>query len=108
MAPRDCLSWRHPRSWLTDDGFSDPQRLVEFETSARPHAARQRDGRQEAAALGMSVGSEFRLAHGRQEVKPVPERRQFIARPRLGVVAVERGGECCDLLRQIAPYSNNS
>jgi hypothetical protein len=26
----------------------------------------------------------------------VPERRQFIARPRLRVIAVERGGECCD------------
>src|SRR5262249_9685596 len=60
---------------------------------AGPHGAREGEGRQEAAALGMSIGSEFRLAHGRQEVKPVPKWRQLVARPRLRVVAIERGGE---------------
>src|SRR6516225_10120134 len=78
---------------LADYGFADVQRAMEFEAGARPHAARQRDGRQQAAALGMSVGCEFRLAHGGQEVKPMPERRQFIAWPRLRIIAVERGGE---------------
>jgi hypothetical protein len=41
----------------------------------------------------MSVLCEFRLAHGGQEVKPVPKRRQFIAWPRLRIIAVERSGE---------------
>src|SRR5262249_57856323 len=78
---------------LASYGFPDVQRPMEFEPSARPHAARQRDARQEAAALGMSVGCEFRLAHGRQEVKPVPKWRQLVARPRLRIIAVER---CCE------------
>src|SRR5262249_57180921 len=78
---------------LASYGFPDVQRPMEFEPSARPHAARQRDARQEAAALGMSIGSELRLAHGRQEVKPVPKWRQLVARPRLRVIAIERGGE---------------
>src|SRR5215510_3227961 len=74
-------------------GFPDVHWPMEFEPRASPHAARQRDGRQEAAALGMSIECEFRLAHGRQEVKPVAKWRQLVAPPRLRVIAIKRGGE---------------
>src|SRR6516162_1773806 len=53
--------------------FTDVQRPMEFEPGAGPHTAWQRDGRQEAATLGVSVRCELRLAHGGQEVKPVPK-----------------------------------
>src|SRR5262249_62421682 len=78
---------------LADICSPDVQGAMESKPRARPHTARQRDGRQEAAALGMSIGSEFRLAHGRQEVKPVPKWRQLVAPPRLRVIAIKRGGE---------------
>ena len=41
---------------LADDSFTDVQRPMEFEPRAGPQTAWQRDGRQEAAALGVSVG----------------------------------------------------
>src|SRR5215831_13341987 len=108
--PGDLMPHQHEDQWpdttifrrdigdrgLADDSFADEQRPMEFEPRAGPHTAWQRDRRQEPAALWMPVGSDFRLAHGRQEVKPVPERRQFIARPRLRIIAVERGSERCD------------
>src|SRR5215472_9236032 len=86
--PSDLMPHQHEDQWadttifrgnigdrgLADYGFPDVQRPMDLEPRAGPHTAWQRDGRQEAAALGMSIGSEFRLAHGRQEVKKVPER----------------------------------
>src|SRR6476659_9504977 len=44
----------------------------------------------------MPVRFQFRLAGDRQEIKPVPERRQLIARPWFRIVAVERGGKPCN------------
>jgi hypothetical protein len=43
-----------------DDSFTDVQRPMEFEPRAGPHTAWQRDGRQEAAALGVSASSDVR------------------------------------------------
>src|SRR5262249_22542006 len=71
----DLMSQQHEDQWpgttifrgtigdrgLADDSFTDVQRPMEFEPRAGPHAAWQRDGRQEAAALGVSVGCELRL-----------------------------------------------
>src|SRR5262245_38246156 len=105
--PSDLMPHQHEDQWpdttifrgnigdrgLADNCFPDVQGPMEFKPRARPHTARQRDGRQEAAALGMSIGSEFRLAHGRQEVKPVPKWRRLVAPPRLRVIAIKRGGE---------------
>jgi hypothetical protein len=51
---------------------AEAQRRMKRELAARPHAARQGDGRQEAAALGVAVGTESGLAVQRQEVQPVP------------------------------------
>src|SRR6516162_8514166 len=53
---------------LADDSFTDVQRPMEFEPRAGPHTAWQRDGRQEAAALGVRVGCDLRLAHGGSSV----------------------------------------
>src|SRR6516225_11148771 len=85
--PSDLMSHQHEDQWpdttifrgnignrgLANDNFTDVQRPMDFEPRPRPHTAWQRDGRQEAAALGVSVGCELRLAHGGQEVKPVPK-----------------------------------
>src|SRR5262249_57553462 len=65
----------------------------EWRPGAGQEGAGEGGGGQEAAALGMSIGSEFRLAHGRQEVKPVPKWRRLVAPPRLRVIAIKRGGE---------------
>jgi len=50
------------------------QRVVGLPLQAppRPHAPRQRHGRQKAAAARMPVGADAALAHLRQEVKPMP------------------------------------
>ena len=74
------------------------------------------DRRQEVAALGMSVRADLRGSHGFEEVEPVPERRQRIAGPRIGVVLVEgrdqrahrpRGGEIFDGLRLADPVAQH-
>src|SRR5215831_10504568 len=64
-----------------------------FDSTSRPHAPRQRHGRQEAAAPGVSVETDLRLAVCGNEVQPVPERRQRVAAVRRGIVAIERRGK---------------
>ena len=57
------------------------------EAAARPHAARQRDRRQELAALAVAVRPDLRRRSGLEEIEPVPERRQGIAHAGLGIGA---------------------
>ena len=78
------------------DGGADDERPVECELAAGPHAPRQRHRRQEAAALRVSVDADLRLRVQRQEVEPMPAGRNRVACLRLGVVAVERGGQRLD------------
>src|SRR5206468_6037113 len=47
-----------------------------LELTAGPHAPRQRHRRQEAAALRVAVSADFVLPVQRQEVQPMPQRRQ--------------------------------
>ena len=56
---------------------------AEFETSTGPHAQGQRNRRQEAARLCMSVRTEFRLLVNLQELDPVPQRRHRITCARM-------------------------
>ena len=67
------------------------QGRMPLQPATGPHAARQRHRRQEAAALRMAVRTEFALARTRQEVQPVPQRRQFGAGLRRRIVAIQRG-----------------
>src|SRR6516164_5022103 len=57
---------------LADDSFTDVQRPMEFEPRAGPHTAWQRDGRQEAAALGVRVGCDLRLTMSCSSTKARP------------------------------------
>jgi hypothetical protein len=59
--------------------FADGEWLMELEPAAGPHAARQRHRRQEAAAARVAVVAEFAVPVQRQEVQPVPQRRQGVA-----------------------------
>lgn len=59
---------------------------------ARKHPMRQFDRRQETAALRVSVLADPRGRHARQEIKPVPQGRQRIARSELPPAVIE-GGE---------------
>src|SRR6202030_490056 len=58
------------------DGVTDAKRTREFELAAGPHAPWKRDRRKKAAALGVTVGPDVRLAIDRQKIQPVPQRRQ--------------------------------
>jgi hypothetical protein len=69
----------------------DPQSVVEPQAPARPHASRQRNRRQEPAAAGVPVGSDFAGGRHRIEVDPVPKRRKLAARQGFAFAAVERG-----------------
>ena len=83
---RHVMDGRNPRHRI-----SHPNRLMELELAARPHATGQGDRGQEAAALGVSVRADFRLAVERQEIQPVPERGERRSRSRALRRAVERG-----------------
>src|SRR3954453_405011 len=69
--------------------FTDPDRMVKGEATAGPHPTRQRHRRQEAAALSMAVRSNLRLLMQWKKVKPMPQWRQYGARARLRLVAIE-------------------
>ena len=69
------------------------ERRSELETSAGPHPPRQRHRRQEAAALRMTVGPELVGRCERQEVEPMPQRRNRAPVDGRRVIAVERGRE---------------
>ncbi len=51
---------------------ANPQGPMTFETSTRPHARGQRHRRQKSAALGMTVGGQFRLPGGAGKIQPMP------------------------------------
>ena len=53
-----------------------PNRRKKPASAPRPHAAGKFDRRQEAAPLGMSVGSDFRHRDELEEIKPVEHARQ--------------------------------
>ena len=65
---------------MADRRPADDERRREGQACAREHPSRQRDRRQEAAALRMSVRPDAGLRRLRQEVEPVPERRQLPSR----------------------------
>ncbi len=75
------------------DRVADADRRAELELAAGPHAPRQRHRRQEAAALGVAVGADLALPVHRQEVQPVPQRRQRRARGHAAGRMVERRGQ---------------
>src|ERR1700722_1210733 len=54
--------------------------MAEFEAAAGPHTARQRYGRKETSALRMAVGSQFRPFVNWEEIEPMPQGRQRVAR----------------------------
>ena len=64
--------------------LADPERPVEHEAAARPHASRQFDRRQEAAAHRMAIATDFGLPRQWNEVQPVPERGQRVSGARCG------------------------
>jgi glyoxylase-like metal-dependent hydrolase (beta-lactamase superfamily II) len=84
------------------DLVADAKRAVEDEPPAGPHAPLQRHRRKEAAAARMAVGPQLALRRERQEVKPMPERRDARAGRGFGekVVAVERRGQRGDRHRR--------
>ena len=55
------------------------QRRAELELAGRPHAPRQPHGGQETTAPGVAVGAHLAVPVHRQEVQPVPQRRQRCA-----------------------------
>ena len=74
---RPCLSVDARRcARLRVIGVADPQRRVKLQPAAGPHAPRQRHRRQEAAARADGRPGRARTAVQRQEVQPVPQRRQ--------------------------------
>ena len=77
------------------DGLAHVEITMKGDVGGRPHAARQRHRRQEAAALGVAVGAERAGRHQAEEgaIEPVIERRQRLAALGERVVAVERRGE---------------
>ena len=66
---------------------------MEFEPAPGPHAPRQRDRRQQPAAPRVTIGTQLRSPMPVQKKQPVPQRRQRIARLRLRILAIERGGQ---------------
>ena len=74
-----------------DDMVADPDRRHEPDIASRPHPARLRDRRQEAAAPRMTVASDLRLGDARSEHQPMSQWRNFIARPRDGCLVEESG-----------------
>jgi hypothetical protein len=72
------------------DLVADLQRMFERQPAARPHPPRQGHRRQEAATARMAVHVDFTVSRHRQEVQPVPERRQVGASYGLRVGSVER------------------
>jgi hypothetical protein len=72
------------------DKSADPQVSVKLEPSARPHAARQFDRRQEAAALGVAVRTQFALPFAGQEIEPMRERWDATVRPWRRLVIEQR------------------
>ena len=67
--------------------------MLERQAAACPHPARQRHRGQEAAAPRVSVDIDLALARHRQEVQPVPERRDVGAGHRLRIRPIEGGGQ---------------
>src|SRR3546814_10101082 len=59
-------------------------RRKKLDTPARPHAAGQLDGREQAlpVAARMAVRADQRLVRGREEIEPVAERRGGCGPPR--------------------------
>jgi hypothetical protein len=76
------------------DGVTDAKRVREFELAAAPHPPRKRYRRKKATALGVTVGTDVRLAIDGQKIQPVPQRRQGSASggPRRGPVERRREG----------------
>jgi hypothetical protein len=94
---------------------ADAQRRVTLQFAAGPHASRQRHRRHEAAAPRVAIGVDLRLAVQRQEVQPMPQRRQRRAFGEAAAGMVERcrqrqrGAELCGVvgasLRPIQSFS---
>src|SRR3989344_648049 len=93
--------------------ISDTRRLAhckgsqKLQTPARPHAPRQADGWQEATAFGVPVRADVGLPLARQEVQPVPQRRQMrwrrSSRVQRGLHEADgRGGDLVDTLLSAA------
>src|SRR6267143_1283292 len=80
----DALDRRHAR-----DRVAHAQRPVELQLAAGPHAPGQRYRGQEPAAPGVAVRADFGLAVQRQEIQPMPQRRQGRARLRSCRFAVQ-------------------
>lgn len=59
--------------------FTDVEVALEGDTSTRPHAARQGNGRQETAAPGVTIFARGIEADSGQEVEPVPCGRERCA-----------------------------
>ena len=72
--------------------LADDQRMAEMQPRAREHPARQFDRRQETAALRVSVLADPRGRRPRQEIEPVPQGRQRVARSEPALAVIE-GGE---------------
>src|ERR1043166_2194578 len=70
--------------------FSDPERVRKSEVRACEHAARRSAGWNEIAARRVPVLGDARLPMQREEIDPVPQRRQRIARPRRVVLIEQR------------------
>jgi hypothetical protein len=68
----------------------DPKRMTKLESAPSPHTPWQRDGWQQPAAPRVAIGTQFRSSVPIQEKQPVPQQRQWIAWPRLRILAVER------------------
>ncbi len=77
-------------SGSASDRFPYPQRTMELDASAGPHAPGQFYGRQEPSAPGVPVRTQFRLPGKRQEIEPMPQRRQQVAGLRIIHFDIER------------------
>ena len=78
----------------SSDAIAHADRGTELELAARPHAPRQRNRGKEGAALGVAVRTDFALAMHRQEVEPMPKRREGVADSHRRGRVVERRGKC--------------
>ncbi|MOA14186.1 hypothetical protein D3C78_1342720 [compost metagenome] len=81
------------------DLAADPQRLVELEAPTGGHAVTAIRRRQEATASGMAIGAKASFTHRIRllEERPVPERRQCVAKRQVRLVegsghALDQGG----------------
>ena len=88
---------------------TDRDRCDELDAAARPHAARERDGREQARAVAarVTVVADRRPARGGQEIEPMGQRRHGARCPRRNVVIEQRRepGERCrgrDILARFA------